>query len=64
MHDIPYLKQDEITPETVAFMTKICCEIRRQIDRNMFMGIQILAGANEEALAVALASGMHIVYNV
>jgi uncharacterized protein len=54
MHDRPYLK-GAAGPEVVACMTTVAFEVRREVA--MPIGIQILAGANVEALAVAHASG-------
>lgn len=54
MHDRPYLKRT-VGPEIVATVTAVVREIRRETE--MPVGIQILAGANREALAAALASG-------
>ena len=54
MHDVPYLRR-HVGPEIVACMTAITRGIRAEIDRPM--GVQILAGANHAAMAVAQASG-------
>ncbi|HEY3358255.1 MAG TPA: BtpA/SgcQ family protein [Polyangia bacterium] len=54
MHDRPYLK-GAVGPEVVAGMTAVGREVRREAD--LPLGVQVLAGANREALAVALASG-------
>lgn len=51
-HDRPYLKSG-VGPEIVAAMSVIGAEIRREVD--LPLGVQVLAGANTEALAVALA---------
>lgn len=53
-HDRPYLKTD-VGPEIVAAIAMIAAEVRRAVP--LPLGIQILAGANSSALAVALASG-------
>ena len=56
MHDTPYLRRD-VGPEIVATMTsatRAVTEIARDRAR---VGVQILAGANRAALAVALATG-------
>lgn len=53
MHDRPYLNRN-VGPEVVAAMTALAYELR-----NVFtvpLGVQILAGANKDALAVALAA--------
>ena len=58
MHDVPYLR-GEVGPEIVAAMTAISSEIRSEID--IPIGIQILAGANIEAMAVAHAAGLDFI---
>jgi len=54
MHDRPYLRQ-QVGPEIVAAMTAITAGVRNAT--SVALGVQVLAGANREALAVALASG-------
>jgi len=51
-HDRPYLKCD-VGPEIVAAMSVIGAELRRAV--TLPLGIQVLAGANSSALAVALS---------
>lgn len=58
MHDVPYLKR-RVGPEVVATMTAVCLSIREAAD--LPCGVQVLAGANEAALAVALAAGLDFV---
>jgi len=58
MHDRPYMNRN-IGPEIVASMTSIAKEIRQAF--KIPVGIQILAGANKEALAVALAAGFDFI---
>jgi len=58
MHDRPYLK-GAVGPEIVSAMTAIGREIRRAV--SLPLGVQVLAGANREALAVALAAGASFV---
>ena len=53
MHDRPYVERT-VGPEITAFMTAVARELRREIP--LALGVQVLAGANREALAVALAS--------
>ena len=58
MHDTPYLRA-RVGPEIVAAMAVIA---RSAKDRaGLPCGVQILAGANSEALAVALAAGLDFV---
>ena len=54
MHDRPYLKGG-VGPEITAAMTAVAREVKR--DSGLVLGIQVLAGANREALAIAHASG-------
>jgi membrane complex biogenesis BtpA family protein len=54
MHDRPYLRQG-VGPEIVSGMTAVLDAIRGEVD--VPLGVQILAGANREALAVAAAAG-------
>jgi membrane complex biogenesis BtpA family protein len=54
MHDRPYLK-GAVGPEVTAAMTAVAREVKRET--GMVLGIQVLAAANREALAVALACG-------
>jgi membrane complex biogenesis BtpA family protein len=53
MHDAPYLMRD-VGAETVAAFTRAACEVRAAVD--LPLGLQVLAGANRAALAVALAA--------
>jgi hypothetical protein len=54
MHDVPYLRR-EVGPEIVAGMTRVGRAVRDAVD--VPLGVQVLAGANRAALAVALAIG-------
>lgn len=54
MHDRPYLRQ-AVGPEIVAAMTAVLEAVRAAVD--LPLGVQVLAGANREALAVAMAAG-------
>jgi membrane complex biogenesis BtpA family protein len=58
MHDRPYLKS-AVGPEITAAMTAIAYEVK--IASQLPCGIQILAGANREALAVAHAAGLEFI---
>lgn len=58
MHDRPYLRRT-VGPEVVAAMTAVGREVCRAVP--LPLGVQVLAGANREALAVALASGASFV---
>lgn len=54
MHDRPYRK-GAVGPEITAAMAAIGREVRRAVD--LPLGVQVLAGANREAIAVAHACG-------
>ena len=56
MHDRPYLK-GSVGPEIVAAMTAVAVAVRAAAPE-LPCGIQILAAANREALAVAAAAGL------
>jgi membrane complex biogenesis BtpA family protein len=58
MHDVPYLRS-EVGPEIVAAMTAIGIEVKSEC--GLPVGIQILAGANVEAMAVAHAAGLDFI---
>ena len=58
MHDRPYLLRD-VGPEITASMTRVAVEVRRAVD--LPIGVQILAGANTAALAVAAAADLQFV---
>ena len=55
MFDIPYIQSEDSGPEITACMTRICTELRRIIPSEIPCGIQILAGLNQQALAVTQA---------
>lgn len=54
MHDVPYLRRD-VGPEITACMTALVAAVRAAT--SCPLGVQVLAGANRAALAVALAGG-------
>jgi uncharacterized protein len=57
MHDVPYLK-GEVGPEITAAMAVVGRTVKLA---GLPTGVQILAGANRHALAVALAAGLDFV---
>ena len=59
MHDRPYLR-GRVGPEVVAAMTRVACAVRAAAP-SIPLGVQVLAAANEAALAVALAAGADFV---
>jgi len=70
MHDVPYLR-GEVGPEIVAAMTAMAIEVKSEVigevngevkgESGFPVGIQILAGANLEAMAVAHAAGLDFI---
>ena len=58
MHDTPYLR-GQVGPEIVAAMTLIARAVKDAV--RLPCGVQILAGANREALAVAHAAGLDFI---
>lgn len=58
MHDVPYLRR-RVGPEITAFMSVIAFEVKNQTQ--LPCGVQVLAGANESALAVAKAAGLDFI---
>lgn len=58
MHDVPYLMR-EVGPEIVSAMTVVADAVREAV--NVPVGIQILAGANRAAVAVAHSVGLQFV---
>jgi len=61
MHDIPYVKSSMIGPEIVSTMTRICCDIKRNLSSDIPCGLQVLAGGNNEAMAIAHSTGMDFI---
>jgi uncharacterized protein len=58
MHDVPFLK-GHVEPETTAAMAVIAHAVKRETQ--IPLGVQILAGANLEALAVAVAASLDFI---
>lgn len=58
MADLPYLR-GSVDPETVAAAAIFARAIQREA--NLPAGIQLLAGANREALGVAIAAGLQFI---
>ncbi|MAT81999.1 MAG: phosphorybosylanthranilate isomerase [Phycisphaerae bacterium] len=58
MHDLPYLNRN-VGPEIVSGMTRICTVIRSAVECPV--GIQVLAGANQSALAIAHCCGLDFI---
>lgn len=60
MHDRPYLRRS-VGPEIVAAMTRVGLAVRAAAGEGVPLGVQILAGANREALAVAHSIGAQFI---
>ncbi|CAB1422498.1 unnamed protein product [Pleuronectes platessa] len=58
MHDTPY--SFSVGPEVCACMTAVCTAVR-SVCPILPLGVQILSSANQQAMAVALASGMDFI---
>ncbi|KAG9352512.1 hypothetical protein JZ751_020926 [Albula glossodonta] len=58
MHDLPYTLAPG--PEVSACMTAVCAAVRHTCP-SLPLGVQILSAANQQALAVALASGLDFI---
>lgn len=58
MHDIPY--SFSVGPDVCACMTAVCAAVR-SICPFLPLGVQILSSANQQALAIALASGLDFI---
>lgn len=58
MHDVPYLR-GRVGPEIVAAMAVVALSVKEECA--LPTGIQILAGANLEAMAVAHAAGLDLI---
>jgi membrane complex biogenesis BtpA family protein len=58
MHDAPYLRS-EVGPEIVAVMAIVASAIKEAA--KLPCGVQVLAGANTEAMAVAHAAGLDFI---
>ncbi len=58
MHDLPYLRR-EVGPEVTAAMTVVAYLVKKAFA--LPTGIQILAGANQAALAVGHAAGLDFI---
>lgn len=59
MHDRPY-RRAQVGPEIVADMTRVASALR-SLNQDLPIGIQILAAANREALAVAKSADLDFI---
>ncbi|XP_022092090.1 uncharacterized protein F13E9.13, mitochondrial-like isoform X2 [Acanthaster planci] len=60
MHDVPYLQADHLGSEVTASMTAVASKVR-EVCPSMPCGVQILSGANKEALSVAMVAGLDFI---
>ncbi|XP_005089900.1 uncharacterized protein F13E9.13, mitochondrial [Aplysia californica] len=60
MHDVPYLHTSQVGPEVTSVMSVVCHEVKR-IFSHAPVGVQVLAGANTQAMAVAKAAGLQFI---
>ena len=58
MHDLPYLNR-QVGPEIVSSMSRVASVIRSAVECPI--GIQVLAGANQAALAIAHCCGLDFI---
>ncbi|KAG8562691.1 hypothetical protein GDO81_015769 [Engystomops pustulosus] len=58
MNDIPYTLN--VGPEVTASMATVCAAVRQTCPQ-IPLGVQVLACANQQALAVALAAGLNFI---
>lgn len=66
MHDIPYIKSSRFGPELVASMTAVASAIQQVLkseQKNIPVGIQVLACGGKEALAVAKSTSCSFIRN-
>ena len=65
MHDLPYTLAKDQGPEIVSSMTRVCSDAVQSLSRmereGLLFGVQVLAAANREALAVAQASELDFI---
>lgn len=60
MHDIPYMNRS-VGPEITASMAAVAVGVRNICPTSTPCGLQILAGCNREAMAVAKATGLQFI---
>ena len=59
MHDLPYVQN--VGPEILTSMTAACSQVRKVFPVDKPIGVQVLAGANKGALAVALGADLDFI---
>ncbi|XP_013413298.1 uncharacterized protein F13E9.13, mitochondrial [Lingula anatina] len=60
MHDVPYVHSTGVGHEITASMSVVCSHVK-EVCGSMPVGVQVLAGANKQAIAVALSSGLQFI---
>ena len=62
MHDTPYCLARDLEPHITATMAVLASRVRNLVrDSSVPVGVQVLAGGNREAVAVAQAAGLQFV---
>lgn len=61
MHDTPYCHARDIQPHVSSCMAVIGSRVRSLLPETTPVGVQVLAAANREAMAVALAAGLQFI---
>ncbi|XP_043287186.1 uncharacterized protein F13E9.13, mitochondrial [Venturia canescens] len=61
MHDVPYVRGKDLGPETTAMMSRICSEVRKNVPASVVCGVQVLAGGNTQAIAIAQAADFQFI---
>ena len=61
MHDTPYCHARDMEPHVSSCMAVIGARVRSLMPETTPVGVQVLAAANKEALAVALAAGLQFI---
>ncbi len=61
MHDFPCIREADMGPEVAAYLTRIACELRREVGEDYLLGIQVLFAASKTALAVAQSAGLDFI---
>lgn len=61
MHDIPYVQNENIGPEVIASMARVSQEIKQILPTTIPCGLQVLASANCQAIAIAKATNLQFI---
>lgn len=61
MHDIPYIKSSKLGPEITASITAAAIEVKNIL--KCPIGVQVLAGGGNEALAIAKGANLNFIRN-